>query len=58
MTDNYNWIRLGWEDGPETYISLNLRNLEYVAHSNTHTYRLENLDEFWSFASEHLEEDR
>ena len=58
VTDNYNWIRLVWEDGSETYISLNMRNLEYSAHSNMHTYRLDNLNDFWAFASDYLEEDQ
>ena len=58
VTDNYNWIRLVWEDGTETYISLNMRNLEYSAHSNMHTYRLDNLNDFWAFASDYLEEDQ
>ena len=57
VTDNYNWIRLTWEDGTETYISLNLYNLEYTAHSSPHMYALEHLDAFWSFAAEYLEED-
>ena len=58
VTDNYNWIRLVWEDGSETIISLNLRNLEFSAHSSIHTYRLENLNEFWTYASAYLEEDK
>ena len=57
VTDNYNWIRLTWEDGTETYISLNLHSLEYVAHSSPHMYALEHLDAFWSFAAGYLEED-
>ena len=57
VTDNYNWIRLTWEDGTETYISLNLYSLEYTAHSSPHMYALEHLDAFWSFAAEYLEED-
>lgn len=57
VTDNYNWIRLTWEDGTETYISLNLYSLEYVAHSSPHMYALEHLDDFWSFAAGYLEED-
>lgn len=57
VTDNYNWIRLTWEDGTETYISLNLYNLEYSAHSSLHMYTLEDLGAFWAFAAEHLAED-
>ena len=57
ITDNYNWIGLIWADGSSTYISLNLKSLEYNIHSSTHVYKLENLSEFWSFASEYLEED-
>ena len=57
VTDNYNWIRLTWEDGTETYISLNLYSLEVIAHSSPHMYALEHLDAFWSFAAEYLEED-
>ena len=57
VTDNYNWIRLTWEDGTETYISLNLYSLEYMAHSSPHMYTLEHLDAFWSFAAEYLLDD-
>ncbi|MDO5133663.1 MAG: leucine-rich repeat domain-containing protein [Eubacteriales bacterium] len=57
VTDNYNWIRIDWEDGSYTRISLNLRNLEYYVHSTPHTYQLENLDAFWSFAAGFLKED-
>ena len=57
VTDNYNWIRLTWEDGTETYISLNLYSLEYFAHSSPHMYTLEGLDAFWSFAAEYLADD-
>ena len=57
VTDNYNWIGLNWEDGTSTCISLNLYNLEYFIHSAPHTYLLENLDEFWTYASGYLEED-
>ena len=57
VTDNYNWIGLKWEDGSDTFISLNLYNLEYYVHSTPHTYQLENLDAFWSYASDYLEED-
>ena len=57
VTDNYNWIGLTWEDGSETYISLNLHNLEYSIHSNPHVYALDHLDEFWSYASDYLSED-
>ena len=57
VTDNYNWIWLEWEDGSETGISLNLTSLEYNVHSYPHTYRLEHLDEFWSYASGFLKED-
>ena len=58
VTDNYNWIRLTWENGASTYISLNLRNLEYSVHSASHTYELENLGAFWSYAADYLEEDQ
>ena len=57
VTDNYNWIGLTWEDGSETCISLNLRSLEYSIHSSPHTFALENLNEFWSYAADYLEED-
>ena len=57
VTDNYNWIGLMWNDGSYSGISLNLNNLEYIIHSTPHTYRLENLDAFWSYASGFLEED-
>ena len=57
VTDNDNWIRLVWEDGSETFISLNMRHLEYSVHSSPHTFSLEDLDGFWSFASGYLEED-
>ena len=57
VTDNYNWIMLTWEDGSSSFISLNLYSLEYYVHSNPHTYRLENLDAFWAYAAEYLEED-
>ena len=57
VTDNYNWISLVWEDGSESYISLNLRNLEYPVHSNIHVYALENLGKFWSYAENYLKED-
>ena len=57
VTDNYNWITLTWADGSYTGISLNLSNLEYFVHSTIHTYELENLDEFWSFAAGYLTED-
>ena len=57
VTDNYNWIRLSWEDGSETYISLNLRSLEYNIHSSLHMFELEHLNEFWAYAEEYLEED-
>lgn len=58
VSDNYNWIGLTWKDGSSTYISLNLRNLEYNIYSSQHTYHLDNLDEFWSYASDYLEEDK
>lgn len=57
VTDNYNWIRLLWEDGSESYISLNLRNLEHFIHSSPHVYQLENLDVFWSYAEGFVVED-
>ena len=57
VTDNYNWISLTWEDGSYTDISLNLSNLEYGIHSTLHTYELENLDAFWSYCAEYLEDD-
>ena len=57
VTDNYNWIRLVWEDGSESYISLNLRNLEHSIHSIPHIYRLENLEAFWSYAEGFVVED-
>ena len=58
VTDNYNWIRLVWEDGSDTYISLNMYNLEYPVHSNFHVYTLENLDAFWSYAEQYVIEDK
>ena len=57
VTDNYNSIRLMWADGSETYISLNLRNLEYPVRSSYRMYKLENLDAFWNYAAEHLVDD-
>ncbi|MBO7709169.1 MAG: leucine-rich repeat domain-containing protein [Lachnospiraceae bacterium] len=57
VTDNYNGIYLTWKDGSYTGISLNLRNLEHSVHSTLHTYELENLDEFWSYAADYLTED-
>ena len=57
VTDNYNWIRLTWEDGTSTVISLNLRSLEYSAHSVPHVFALEGLDAFWSYAADFLIED-
>ena len=57
VTDNYNWIGLTWEDGSHSGISLNLANLEYFVHSTPHTYQLEHLDEFWSYAAGYLKED-
>ncbi|MBQ8955243.1 MAG: hypothetical protein IJ048_14145, partial [Clostridia bacterium] len=57
VTDNYNGIEFVWEDGSYTGISLNLSNLEYWAHSILHTYELENLDAFWSYCAEYLQED-
>ena len=57
VTDNYNWIRLTWEDGSYTGISLNLANLEYFVHSTSHTYELNGLDEFWTYCAGYLEED-
>ena len=57
VTDNYNGIYLTWEDGSHTGISLNLSNLEYSIHSSIHTYELEHLDEFWSYAADYLTED-
>jgi hypothetical protein len=45
------------DDGSESYISLNLRNLEYPAHSNIHVYALENLGKFRSYAENYLKED-
>ncbi len=57
VTDNYNWIRLRWEDESETYISLNLRNLELNIHSSPHVFALEHLNEFWAYAEEYLRED-
>ena len=57
VTDNYNWIGFTWEDGSRTGISLNLNNLEYYIHSTPHTYDLEELDAFWSYCADYLEED-
>lgn len=51
VTDNYNYVAFEWADGTQSFVSLNLRNLEFSAHPNmAHTYELENLDAFWSFA--------
>ena len=58
VTDNYNWISLTWKDGSKSSISLNLRNLEHYIHSEPHIFTLENLGDFWSFASDYLEEDK
>ena len=57
VTDNYNWIGLTWQDGSYTGISLNLNNLEYSVHSTLHTYALENLEGFWRYCADYLEED-
>lgn len=57
VTDNYNSIRITWEDGSESHISLNQYCLEYYAHSIPHVFELENLDDFWSFAEDYLMED-
>ena len=57
VTDNYNGIRLKWEDGSETYIRLNLYDLEYDVHGMPHSYQLENLDAFRSFCSGFLTDD-
>ncbi len=57
VTDNYNGIWVTWKDGTSSSISLNLYNLEYSVHSVPHMYELENLDNFWDFASTYLEED-
>ena len=57
VTDNYNWIRLVWDDGSESFISLNLYNLEYYVHSSPHIFTLDHLNEFWSYAEAYLEED-
>ena len=54
VTDNYNWIGFTWEDGSRTFISLNLYNLEFFAHSTSFMYRLQNLGEFWAYAEEFL----
>ncbi|MBQ9662094.1 MAG: hypothetical protein IJV40_02940 [Oscillospiraceae bacterium] len=58
VTDNYNWIRLTWEDGTASFISINLYNLEHYLHSESHIFTLENLSDFWSFAAAYLKEDR
>lgn len=57
ITDNYNRIRLKWEDGSETTISLNLFSLEYYIHSIPHSYQLEHLDAFWDYCSGFLADD-
>ena len=57
VTDNYNWISAEWADGSETFISLNLNNLEYYKNSETYLYKLENLADFWSYCESYLEED-
>ena len=57
VTDNYNGIYLTWGDGSHTGISLNLNNLEHYIHSTVHTYELEHLDEFRSYAADYLTED-
>ena len=57
VTDNYNWISITWADGTTSGISLNLNNLEYVVHSTSHTYSLENLDEFRAYADGYLVDD-
>ena len=57
VTDNYNWISLEWEDGTRIFISLNLNKLEYSVHSNIHTFTLEDLEPFWLYAYDFLEED-
>ena len=54
VTDNYNWIGFVWEDGTESSVSLNLKNLEYSAHNMPHIYALKDLDEFWNYASDYL----
>lgn len=57
VTDNYNGIRLTWDDGSQTSISLNLHRLEVYAQSAYHTYDLIHLDAFWSYCEDYLEED-
>ena len=58
VTDNYNGIYITWKDGSYSGISINLHNLERSIHSRIHTYELEHLDEFWSYAAGYLTEDR
>ena len=57
VTDNYNGIRLCWEDGTESLINLNLYDLEFEIHSMPHSYHLEHLDDFWDYTSAFLEDD-
>ena len=57
VTDNYNWICFVWADGTESYISINLRSLEFYAHSRPYIFELNQLNGFWSYASEYLTDD-
>ena len=57
VTDNYNWISFTWKDGTYTVIRLNLHNLEWFIHEIPRSWKLEQLSDFWSYASDYLVED-
>ena len=57
VTDNYNWISFTWKDGTYTVIRLNLHDLEWSIHDIPRTWKLDQLSDFWSYASDYLVED-
>lgn len=57
VTDNYNWISFTWKDGTYTVIRLNLHNLEWFIHKIPRSWKLDQLSDFWSYASDYLVED-
>ena len=52
VTDNYNGLRFCFEDGTETVISLNYRNLEYPVYHGYRYHELENFEAFWQLMTE------
>jgi len=46
-TDSYNGIAMTFEDGERSSVGLNVKNLEISVYGVSHSYRLDDFEEFW-----------